>query len=91
MGIIWKDGKEVERSAGEWMEMGLFFFLGYFSMWIVFLFKRISLFTVLPTLLPVIVLIKCFIYGNLPSKFYACIVLTTERFIWSLNIFSRGE
>ena len=56
-----------------------------------FLFKRISLFTVLVTLLPVIVLIECFIYGNLLSKFYACIVLTTERFIWSLNIFSRGE
>lgn len=90
MRIIWKVAKEVERSRGEWMAMVLFF-LVYFSMCIVFLFKRINLFTVLSTLLPVIVLIKCFIYGNLPSKFYACIVLTTERFIWSLNIFSRGE
>lgn len=43
MRVIWKDGKEVERSAGEWMKVVLFFFWVYFSKCIVFLFKRIGI------------------------------------------------
>ena len=44
MRIIWKDGKEVERSAGEWMEVVLFFLVCIYLVGFILVYGLISVF-----------------------------------------------